>query len=121
MATTATYNPALPTDKDWVRFFTGDTDVDPVDDAELDDNEIAALLVEERNKYLASARAGECIIARGLDAVSKAVDDLKLDTSEGPSSAYRQHLQKLRERGAEIQLTNRRSFRLVGDKTGGRS
>lgn len=61
---TATYDPALPTDKDWVRWLVGDTNVAA---ALLDDRELDALLAGERSNgktggessqvYLAAARA----------------------------------------------------------------
>ena len=53
----ATYTDPPVTDKDWVRFLVGDTDVSPVTDAMLTDSEIDAILGEQSNKYLAAARA----------------------------------------------------------------
>jgi hypothetical protein len=98
----------LPTDRDWVRFSVGDTDVSDDEEgntnAELDDYEIDALLVEEANKYLAAARAGDVLIAKGGNVVSKMVGDLRLENSEEPKSAYTEHLRRLREKGARILL-----------------
>ena len=45
MATTLfSYDPTLPTDRDWVRYYIGDTSADH---AEVDDRELDALLAEE--------------------------------------------------------------------------
>jgi hypothetical protein len=115
----ASYDSTLPTNNDWVRFLTGDTDVSSNEEkatgnnARLQDEEIAALLVEEKNKYLAAARAGELIIARAKGVVEKEVDELRIKYGDNPESAYRKHLQGLREKGCENLLTDRKVFRLV--------
>lgn len=93
-----TYDPTLSTDKDWVRFLVGDRVVDGT--AVLEDEEIEALLVEEPNKYMAAARACEVILADRGDVVSKSVDDLSISYSGSAESAYREHVRKLKQRGA---------------------
>lgn len=100
----ATYDPTLPADLDWVRFLVGDRRVDPVTAAALSDEEILAVLGAEANKYLAAARCGEAIIAKSRGAVSKSVGDLSISYGDSPESAYRAHLKKLREKGAELLL-----------------
>jgi hypothetical protein len=103
----ASYDPVLPTDKDWVRFLIGDRRTGSA--AALQDQEIEALLREEAGKgagtkYFAAARAGEIILSRGLGVVSKSVSDLSLTWSDNPQGAYRSHLQSLREEGARLLL-----------------
>ena len=97
----ATYDPTLPTDRDWVRFLVGDR---VVASNILEDEEIDALLLEEANKYLAAARAGEVILSRSRGVVSKTVADLSLTYGDSPESAYRTHLQRLREKGCKLLL-----------------
>ncbi len=98
----ATYDPTLPTDLDWVRFLTGDRDVIA---PRLQDEEITALLAEEKNRYFAAAQAGEMILAKSGGLVEKQVGDLRLRWSDGGSeNAYRAYLRLLRERGAELVL-----------------
>lgn len=96
-----TYNATLPTDLDWVRFLIGDR----TDPFVLDNGEIAALLIEEPNKYLAAARAGDVIMGRGLGAVSKTVGNLSLSFSDSADGAYARLIQNLREEGCRVLLT----------------
>jgi hypothetical protein len=105
----ATYAATLPTDKDWVRFLCGDRDVAA---AKLQDEEITALLVEERNKYLAAARACDLILARSGGLVTKQVGDLKLEYSGTGKDAYTLHAQKLREKGASLTISSPRVFKV---------
>lgn len=57
-----TYNAALATTRDWVRFLVYDRDTAK---AVLQDEEIDAVLVEESdNKYLAAARVGEILLLK---------------------------------------------------------
>ncbi len=105
----ATYSTSLVTDKDWVRFLSGDRDVA---NAKLQDEEIAALLTEEANKYLAAARACEAIIAKSGGLVVKQVGDLKLQYSGTGKDAYHEHIRQLREKGAGLTITRPRTFRV---------
>ena len=101
----ATYNPSLASDKDWVRFFIGDRGVDDVESTfVLSDEEINAVLGEEKNKYLAAARCGDVILSQGRGVVSKSVGNLSLSYGDSPESAYRGHLKTLREKGCELLL-----------------
>ncbi len=109
---TTSYDPSLPTDKDWVRFFIGDTNLD-AEFVDLQDEEILAVLGDERNKYLAAARCGEVIIGKKQGVVSKNVDNLSLTFGDSPESAYRAHLERLREDGANRLLLNKRVFRAL--------
>jgi hypothetical protein len=93
----ATYNPALGTDLDWVRLLAGDRDTA---NAILTDEEIDGLLAAAPNRWIAAAMACDVILARGQGVVSKAVGDLRLEYGGNVESAYRQHAQRLRERGA---------------------
>lgn len=100
---TASYDPALSTDVDWVRSMVGDTDTSG---AQLQDEEILQFLTEEANKYLAAALALETMLARwiaqGKGVVEKQVDDLRIRTIINSSSvpAVRDKIKWLRERGA---------------------
>lgn len=90
------YDSALETDKDWVRFLVGDVDMTR---PKLQDEEIAAILAEEAAnntagvhvKYLAAARALETLVARwqvqGAGVVSKQVGELTITRSAGLSGA----------------------------------
>ena len=64
----ASYDPALPTARDWVRFLTAFTDVDaPV----LSDEEIAAVLVQEAvNTASSGAALQRYAAARCIDAAA---------------------------------------------------
>ena len=115
---TATYNPELPTDKDWVRFLTGDRELTEapgfsMERPILQDEEITALLSEESNKYLASARAGDLILSRTKGMVSKALDGLSISFGDSPESTYREYLKRLRIKGCDNLLTNRKHFRVL--------
>lgn len=104
----ATYDPALPTDSDWVRFLAGDRDTAK---AKLQDEEIAALLVEEANKYLAAARACEIIVNRNGGVTHKWVGDLRLSFSDTPDNAYNRYVKELRARGAFLTTPKPRVFK----------
>ena len=107
-----TFDQTLSTDRDWVRTMIGDRNVDR---AVLSDEEIDAILLEEKNKYLAAARCGDLIIAQGRGAVSKSVGDLSISYGDSPESGYRQHIEKLRKRGCELLLdgSGSRTFRVL--------
>jgi hypothetical protein len=93
----ATYDPMLPTDRDWVRLLSGDRDVDrPV----LQDEEIDELVVGSTNKFFAAAAACEVIYSRMKGAIEKQVGDLKIKYGTTARDAYSAYIQKLRERGA---------------------
>ena len=109
----ATYDANLPTDKDYVRFALGDTDVNPTTAADLMDEEIFAILEDEKNKYLAAARCGEIIIGKLKGLVSKNVDNLGISFGDSPTSSYRAHLQRLREDGANRLLSKNQVFRVL--------
>ena len=95
---TATYDSALATDKDWVRFQIGDRGPTTFS---LEDEEIFAILAEETNKYFAAAMCGEVIIGLGQGAVSKSVGALSISyNNDSPEAAYRSHLAYLRQRGS---------------------
>ena len=108
---TATYDDSLATNKDYVRFLAGDRGTatgvgDNITGNHVSDEEIAALLTEELDsKYLAAARVCGLIISKGQGAVSKTVGNLAISFGDSPESAYRAHMQELRERGAELLLS----------------
>ena len=120
---TATYDPTtIATDeKNFVRLMIGDTffgtATPPALEAasvDLTDEEITAILAEESNKYLAAARCGEIILAKSQGVVSKNVDNLGLSVSDSPTGAFRAHLQRLREDGANrLTAKKNRVFRVV--------
>lgn len=104
-----TYDPTLPSDRDWVRFLIGDR----TSPFRISDDEIDALLIEERNKYLAAARAGEICLTRGMGITSKSVEGLSISFGDSPTSAYRSHLQRLREKGARLLLAQQSYIRIL--------
>lgn len=104
----ATYNPALPTDRDWVRLLTGDRDVVS---PRLQDEEIDALLAEALSisgrpglhvRYLAAASGGETVIAKAGGQVSKQVGDLRIQYGSSERTAYENYIAGLRRRGVEL-------------------
>jgi hypothetical protein len=107
----AAYDANLTSDKDWVRLLAGDRDIDK---ARLSDEEIAALLVEERNKYLAAARACEIILAKSGGIVDKQVGDLRLKWGGSSQDQYSKYIQQLRIKGAGLTLQKPKSFRVLG-------
>lgn len=100
---TCTYDPTLPTDKDFVRFNIGDRDVRP-GKAKFEDEEIQAVVDLEGSKWLAAARMGETLLAQNRGVTSKSVDGLSLSFGDSPESAYSKHLQRLREEGCRQRL-----------------
>jgi len=108
----ASYDPTLPTDKDWVRFMAGDRDISR---ALLDDGEIYGLLREFPNKYLAAAQACEAILARSQGLVTKQVDDLRLQWSDSSTAenVYSKYIRHLRERGAKLTIQKSSRFRVL--------
>lgn len=107
----ATYDPTLPTDKDWVRFLIGDRDVTT---ARFADEEYVAVLTEEANKYLAAARMAETLLGRSGGLVEKEVDTLRLKWSDTAQNAYREYIDELRKRGCELLISKpNRVFRVL--------
>ena len=75
---TYTQDPAL-TDRDKVRFLVGDTDES---NRLLTDAEVAWLISEEPNVYLAAASAARSLAAKFAVLVDKAVGDLRISYSK---------------------------------------
>jgi hypothetical protein len=94
-----TFDPALPTDKDWVRQVLGDTTV-AGNRAKLEDETIVAILALEPNKWLAAARLGDSILAKRQGVTSKTVGNLSLSFGGGSGGDFAAAVQRLREEGA---------------------
>lgn len=100
----ATYDPTLPTDGDYVRFLVPDTDVTPSTDAKFSDEEIAAVVAEEQSrgrtggstKYFVTAVLLGILLgkfaARGEGIRRKEVDELELEF--GPRDSAERALQR---------------------------
>lgn len=102
----SSYDPTLPTDLDWIRFQIGDRG--PTVGSRkyfLNDAEIVAMNASERNKWMAAFRCGSIMLNRGFGIISKSVDGLSVSFGDGAESNYRKHLETLRRRGVELQLT----------------
>ena len=118
------YDPALPTDKDHVRFLVADT-VEAT--ALLQDEEILATLSEETAtgkalKYFAAARVLEILTTRwaslGRGVTSKTVSRLSKSWGmDGTASAVLEaRIKELRERGAYLlSPSTPQPFRVAGD------
>jgi len=76
---TWSYNSALTTDKDKVRFYIGDTDQT---NQLLQDEEINFLLTEITNVLLAAAYAAKAVAAKFSRQADKAVGDLRISLSQ---------------------------------------
>lgn len=117
----ATYDSQLQTDKDWVRFLTGDHagGSPTVADPGLQDEEILALLREEPNKYLAAAAAADMIGSIGGAVVSRSLAELSISYTTDGGIAYDEVRRRLREKGAEVELRKSGShvFRTLGTRT----
>jgi len=112
------FDPSLPTDKDWVRLLIGDTD--PTDEA-VTDATIAALLVEvqahgasaEAAKYCAAAQAGSVAMAFWMAStggiVEKVVSKLRIQYAGGGTQsaleAYDNYLNGLRQKCTHLSLS----------------
>lgn len=94
----ATYDVTLATDRDWVRFLINDR---VTAKAVLQDEEIDALLVEEGNKYLAAARAGELILLKQgfLEELEGGDGDVRLRWSRTKTDEFRAYLATLKAKG----------------------
>lgn len=120
----ASFEPRLVTDVDWVRFLIGDIDVAA---PALQDEEILGVLSEEVTngsgqgawtKYFAAARALEAIHAQGArsDASIKTKTVSKLSITYGGKDGAAQVAERaayLRERGAALLLKPRAVFELL--------
>lgn len=100
----ATFDPALTTVRDWVRLEIGDH---VIESAALEDESIDAIVAEEANKWLAAARCAEILMARWETKrggrSEKQVDNLRIRwTDASTASEYRQHINYLRAKGAEL-------------------
>jgi hypothetical protein len=113
---TATYDPALSTDRDWVRLLVNDTDDA---DAKLENEEIDALLVEEANKYLAAAAALEVLYTRwasaGEGVMEKMVDEMRIKRGvDSPAAeALQARIDSLRAKGARKTSTSPAVFKVL--------
>lgn len=106
---TATYDISLSTDKDWVRYLSGDRGTltgvgDNITGNSVSDEEIAAILDEELNKYYAAARVVDLIARLSGDVASKTVGNLSISYTSSPGATLAEHAKKLRERGSELLL-----------------
>lgn len=117
----ATYDPTLPTNLDWVRFLSGDTDVTT---PQLQDEEITAVLGAETATgaalpYFAAARVLSILHTRwssaGRGVLEKKVGRLtiKRGASDTAESAIKGAICELRERGAALLSTRPRVFRVL--------
>lgn len=97
----ATYDTNLGTDRDYVRFLTGD--VDCPDRARVTDETIDALLVRYPKTYCAAARLLAGFIARtrggavGGGITSKSVDGISVSYGGGAGTTAAEQLKYLRE------------------------
>lgn len=121
-----TFTPTLPTDRDWVRFLTGDTDVPT--GCVLSDEEINAIVDEVIaehgsgvwTKYCASALAAVALSAVALSTspaiLSKTVGRLSIRKQSGVDAraAYQAHIDSLEARCNELMVTRPRVFESVG-------
>lgn len=97
------YDPALATDRDWVRFLLGDT---TDTSAKLTNEEISAVLREEKNKYLAAARCGHLFLERGGagKVLSKSVDGLSVSYGNPSYSDLKAKIDQWHEHGCWLLL-----------------
>lgn len=112
----STYDSTLSTDKDWVRFLVGDTDVP---NTQLADEEIAALLVEESNKYLAAASALSTLLvtwsSSGKGVMEKQVGRLRIKRGleDSAEQAVRNLIKELRIKGAGKTISKPKVFKVL--------
>lgn len=114
----ATFDPALSTDKDWVRVLIGDT----VAPFTIQDETIEAILVEAiatgasalGAKYCAAAQAGEVALSRwtalGGATIEKQVSKLKISyigsSDSGATDAWREYLKGLKQKCTQLSLSS---------------
>ena len=96
----ATYDPLLPTEKDWVRHLIGDIDmVRPV----FQDEEIVATLTSlNENRNETAYTLGLMLYTKTSGLVSKQVGDLKLTYKDDYGKAYLEYLNRLRRGGKRM-------------------
>ncbi len=123
---TCSFSPTLPTNKDWVRFLTGDTDTPTgcvLSDEEI--NAIVAEVIAEHGtgiwtKYCASSLAGIALAAVALSTspsiLRKVVGRLSITKQSGVSThaAYQTHIDGLGARCNELMVPRGRVFASVG-------
>lgn len=102
----ATYDPSLTTDRDWVRFTIGDHAFTTEAAANLQNEEIEALLADEENKWLAAAEALDFLRVKwasaGAGVLEKQVSKLRIKkgVDQEASAALKDRVDELRARGA---------------------
>lgn len=98
-----TYDPALPTDKDRVRFLVGDTDTTW---QQLQDEEIAYLVAQRSDVQLAAADAARGLAAKYARQVDTSNLSLSVSASERATAYYeladRLEANSLRTSGAQM-------------------
>ena len=127
-----TFDPELPTDRDWVRLLIGDTGpaAVPPEPCVLSDEEINAMVTEiitehgsgVWTKYCAAALAGTALAASALSAVGagdvlrKTVGRLSLTRQSGVDvrAAYDAHIKTLSCKCAALMSPRPRIFASVG-------
>jgi len=122
----ATYDPTLATDRDWVRFLTGDTNVASplLSNEEIDGLLLVQTATGEAARYFAAAEALSVISIRyatvGQGLVSKSVEHLELEwgTDTGNLEAINYRISCLKKRGAFLLSTRPGfSFKVAGKST----
>lgn len=124
----SSYDPGLPTDKDWVRFLTGDKDITP-GTVRLEDAEIEALLAAEQSNgksggqssqvYLAAGRAIEQYFTSwqmsrtGITETQIGGIRIKRADGQAAADAISARVQELRARGASLLSPRPRAFRVL--------
>lgn len=91
------YNPALQSNKDRVRFLLQDTTNTTARPAQLDDGEILWALSTEANIYMAAALCADTLASRARGVTSKKVGGLSL--TYGTEEMWTALSKKLRSRG----------------------
>ena len=125
---TATYNPDLPTDRDWVRRLTNDTDTP--DNAFLEDAEIDALVDESIarhgegawTKNSAAAEALEmraqvgALVEAGDGIKRKRIGRLEIERGEGSKAMaeLRRNAKRLRAKAASLMSRRPAAFSTLG-------
>ena len=123
---TASYDPSLPTDLDWVRYLTGDKDTSA---ALLSDEEIIGTLNEElvagctkpiALKYFAAARSLQTLYTQWTSS-GKGISDIqigRLHIKQGTDSstdvAIEDRIKELRSRGAYLLSPSPHAFKTLG-------